>query len=359
MTTTILPQALPVAASADNRDYARQADGRLLRIDRSRCFASPCPGCSNCDALSEVDALVDRARDYAAAAEAENTRRSHAAGIRAFEAFCAAHRICAFPAAPQTVALYATHLAATNRVSTVRVRLAAISTQHRRAGLESPCSHKMVREIIRGMAREKGTAQARKSAVTIDALRAMLLEIRGEDLKAKRDRAIVLLGFAAALRRSELAALRVDDLRFEKRGLILTIRRSKTDQEGTGAEIAVPYVANRSLCAVRATKAWLESSSPGAGPLFRSFNLQSQMLEKSIEGRDVANLVKKLTAKARLDGDFSGHSLRAGFATSATAAKASLDAIARTTRHRSLSVLMGYVRPAQAFDDVALSTMIA
>jgi integrase len=83
------------------------------------------------------------------------------------------------------------------------------------------------------------------------------------------------------------------------------------------------------------------------------------MLGKPIDGRDVANLVKKLTSKARLDGDFSGHSLRAGFATSAAAAKASLDAIARTTRHKSLSVLMGYVRPAQAFDDVALTAMIA
>lgn len=224
--------------------------------------------------------------------------------------------------------------------------------------LESPVAHEVVRRIVRGIARTHGSSQARKSAATIDNVRAMLLELRVDDLKATRDRAVILLGFAAALRRSELAELRAEDLQFEKRGLILTIRRSKTDQEAHGVEIAVPYVASKSLCAVRAVKAWLDASAITVGPLFRSFDLQRRMLDKSIGGRDVANLVKKLASKARLDGDFSGHSLRAGFATSAAAAKASLDAIARTTRHKSLSVLMSYVRPAQAFDDVALTSMI-
>ncbi len=325
MTATILPQTLPVAASADN--------GLAL--------------------------VVDRARDYAEAAHAANTRRAYGVGWNDFAGYCAEHGFAALPASPQTVALYVTSLAERAKLSTIRTYLAGIAERHRGTGLDSPTAHEMVRRIVRGIARTNGSSQARKSAVTLDDLRAMLLEVPGNDLKAKRDRAVVLLGFAAALRRSELAALHVEDLRFEKRGLVVTIRRSKTDQEAKGAEIAVPYVPNRSLCAVRAIKAWLEASALTTGPLFRSFSLQRQMLETPIDGRDVANLVKKLTAKARLDGDFSGHSLRAGFATSAAAAKASLDAIARTTRHQSLSVLMGYVRPAQAFDDVALTTMIA
>jgi integrase len=324
MTTTILPQALPVATSADN-------------------------------ALALV---VDRARDYAEAAQAENTRRAYRVGWTDFFAYCARHNFEPMPAAAQTVALYVTALAARAKISTIRLYLAAIAERHRERGLDSPTAHDMVRRIVRGIARTHGVSQSRKSAVTLGHLRALLLEICGDDLKAKRDRSIVLLGFAAALRRSELADLRAEDLRFEKRGLIVTIRRSKTDQDGTGAEIAVPYVATRSLCAVRAVKAWLDASGITAGPLFRSFTLQRQMLDTPIDGRDVANLVKKLAGKARLDGDFSGHSLRAGFATSAAAAKASLDAIARTTRHKSLSVLMGYVRPAQAFDDVALTTII-
>jgi integrase len=187
----------------------------------------------------------------------------------------------------------------------------------------------------------------------------MLLEIRGDDLKGKRDRAIVLLGFAAALRRSELAALTVEDLAFCREGLRLTIRRSKTDQDGNGAEIAVPFVANKTLCAVRAVRAWLDASAIASGPVFRTFSLQRRVSERSLEGQDVANLVQKLARNARLDGDFGAHSLRAGFVTVAAQAKVSLDAIARTTRHKSLSVLMGYVRPAQAFDDVALTSMIA
>jgi integrase len=308
---------------------------------------------------ADLALVVDRARDYAQAAQADNTRRAYRVGWNDFSAYCQDNGFDTLPASPQSIALYVTALARRAKVATIRLYLAAIAERHRETGLESPTAHEVVRRIVRGIARTNGASQTRKSAVTLDHLRAILLEVRGDDLKAKRDRAVVLLGFAAALRRSELAALRVEDLRFEKRGLIVTIRRSKTDQEAKGAEIAVPFVANRSLCAVLAVQAWIGASGINEGTLFRSFSLQRQMLRTPIGGRDVANLVKRLTSKARLDGDFSGHSLRAGFATSAAAAKASLDAIARTTRHKSLSVLMGYVRPAQAFDDVALTTMIA
>jgi integrase len=306
----------------------------------------------------DLTLVVDRARDYAEAAQAKNTRRAYRIGWSNFTAYCVDNGFDALPASPQSVALYVTALAERAKLATIRLYLAAIAEKHREIWLDSPTAHEMVRRIVRGVARTNGSSQTRKSAVTLDHLRAMLLEVRGDDLKANRDRAIVLLGFAAALRRSELAALRVEDLRFEKRGLIVTIRQSKTDQEAKGVEIAVPFVGHRSLCAVRAVKLWIEASGLTTGPVFRPFSLHGQMLDKPIDGRDVANLVKKLTTKARLDGDFSGHSLRAGFATSAAAAKASLDAIARTTRHKSLSVLMGYVRPAQAFDDVALTTMI-
>jgi integrase len=303
--------------------------------------------------------VVDRARRLAEAAHAENTRRAYRVGWNDFSAYCADHGLRALPADTQTVALYATALAERAKLATIRLYIAGIAEKHRETGLESPVAHDMVRRIVRGIARTNRASQARKLAVTLDHLRAMLLEVQGDDLKAKRDRAIVLLGFAAALRRSELAALRVEDLRFEKRGLVVTVRRSKTDQEGKGVEIAVPYVASRSLCAARAVRAWIDAAGIASGPIFRSFNLQRRMLETPIDGRDVANLVRKLTSKAQLDGDFSGHSLRAGFATSASAAKASLDSIARTTRHKFLSVLMRYVRPAQAFDDVALTAVIA
>jgi site-specific recombinase XerD len=306
-----------------------------------------------------VAQTIDRAKEYAEAAHAKNTRRGYASDWRSFTAWCATRAVPSLPATAQTVALYVTDLAQTSKLATIRRHVAAIAFQHRENGLESPTAHDIVRRIVRGIARTIGAAQTRKSAATLSDLKAMMLEVRGDGLKAFRDRACVLLGFAGALRRSELAALEVDDVIFCKEGVRLRIRRSKTDQDGRGTEIAIPYVAQQSLCAARAARAWIDAAGLTAGPLFRTFTLRSAMTDRAIDGRDVANLIKTLARRARLEGDFSGHSLRAGFVTTAAQAKVSLDSIARTTRHKSLAVLMTYVRPAQAFDDVALSAMIA
>jgi site-specific recombinase XerD len=324
MTATILPQTHPVAASPDNQ---------LATLDRARAF-------------------VDASRSQA-------TRRAYASDWRDFSSYCGRHGLQSLPATPQSVTLYLTDLSQRSKLATIKRRLAAIAQTHTERGLESPTTHEIVRRVVRGIGRTIGAAQTKKSAITLDHLRAMLLEIHGDSLKARRDRAIVLLGFAAALRRSELVALTTDDVAFCREGLRLTIRRSKTDQEGAGAELAVPFVPNRSLCAVRALRLWIDAAGITSGPIFRSFSLQRQLSERAIDGQDVANLVQQLARRARLEGDFGAHSLRAGFVTVAAQAKVSLDAIARTTRHKSLSVLMSYVRPAQAFDDVALTSMIA
>ncbi len=323
----------------------------------STTLPRPLPGAPS--AGNSLAVVVERARDYAEASHAASTRRGYATGWRLFSDFCAAHGFQPLPASPQSVVLFATELASRSKLGTIRVRLAAIAHKHREYGLEPPTAHEMVRRVIRGVARTIGSAQVKKSAATVEHVRAMLLEIRGDGLKAKRDRAILLLGFAAALRRSEIAEIQVGDLGFEKRGLRITIRRSKTDQEAEGAEIAVPAIGVPSLCAVRAVRDWLDSAGITDGRVFRSFSIRGKIQEHPIDGRDVANLVKRLARKAKLEGDFSGHSLRAGFVTSAAQAKVSLDAIARTTRHKSLSVLMGYVRPAQVFDDAALPSILA
>ncbi|MBC5801360.1 MAG: site-specific integrase [Candidatus Eremiobacteraeota bacterium] len=306
-----------------------------------------------------TDLLVARAQEYARSSQAASTRRAYASDLRDFDAFCAQHGERSYPAEPQTIALYVAASADRVKVATIRRRLAAISVRHRRAGLESPCSHRIVREVVSGIAREKGTAPRRVDAATLDVLRPLLLAVRGDDLAAKRDRAIILLGFAAALRRSELAALRLEDLRFSKRGLLVRITRSKTDQEGSGAEIAVPHVENASLCAVRAVRAWIDAAGIVEGPLFRSLTPHRRVQVLPIQGRDVANLVQRLARRARLDGDFSGHSLRAGFVTAAAQAKVPLDVIMRTTRHRSLAVLTAYIRRGDAFEAPALSSIIA
>ncbi len=308
--------------------------------------------------VSSLEDLADRARGYAEAASAPSTVRAYASDFRDFEAFCSQHGLASFPAAPQTVATYIADLASHAKVSTIRRRLAAIAVQHRRAGLESPAAHRIVRDVVSGIAREKGSATRRVDAITVDVLTPLLLAVDGDDLAARRDRAILLLGFAAALRRSELAALRVEDLRFTKKGLVVTIARSKTDQEGRGDEIAVPFVPTASLCAVKAVQAWLKGAGHTSGPLFRSLTPSRAVQDRPIAGRDIANLIQRLARRAQLEGDFSGHSLRAGFATAAAQAKCPLDVIMRTTRHRSLAVLQGYIRRADAFDAPALSAVM-
>lgn len=306
----------------------------------------------------EIAATVDRARAFAEAAKSAATRRAYESDLRDFEAFCNRHGTRSIPADPQTVALYASDLAQRAKLATIRRRMVAISQAHRERGLESPTKQEMVRRILRGIARTLGASQAKKTAITLDVLRQALLAVNGDGLKALRDRALLLLGFAAALRRSELSALDVADLHFAKQGLLVTIRRSKTDQIGEGCEIAVPYVANRALCAATAVRAWLDAAGISAGPAFRSFTLRGVLTERRIDGRDVANLIKSVADRARLDGDFSGHSLRAGFVTSAAEAGATLDNIARTTRHKSMTVLTGYIRRADAFKDPALASIV-
>ncbi len=246
--------------------------------------------------------MVERARSYAENAQAPNTRIAYASALRDFRTFCSAQRLTAYPASPQTVVLYITALAERAKVSTIRQRLAAISVAHRKSGLESPTAHPIVREVLRGITRTKGTATHRKDAVTLDVLRAMLLAVDGEGIAALRDRALLLLGFAAALRRAELAALRVEDLRFDKRGLLIIIRQSKTDQTGAGQEVAVPFVPNTSLCAARALRRYLQAAGISSGPVFQSLTFRRELTGHGIDGRDVANLVRRLAAQGKSRG---------------------------------------------------------
>ncbi len=173
----------------------------------------------------------------------------------------------ALPAAAQTLAAYLADLALTDRPATIGRKLAAIAVAHRDAGLESPTEHGMVKRTLAGIRRKKGTAQNQKAALLVDDLRRMVAPL-GASLLDRRDRALILLGFAAALRRSELVALRFEDVRFEEEGLVLTLRRSKTNQEGRLETIAVAYGSEPTTCPVRALRAWLAAAGLVDGPLF-------------------------------------------------------------------------------------------
>ena len=254
---------------------------------------------------------------------------------------------------PQTIALYLTELAGKRKVATVRRRVVAIARQHILHVHVAPTADPIVREILQGIQRTHGVAPHKKTALTAELLKDVLHRL-DVTLRARRDRALLLLTFAGGFRRSEVAALDVSDLRFEKRGAVVTLRRSKTDQLGVGREVAIPELRTTALCPVYALREWLEAAEISEGPVFRTFSMRGELQANRIDGRDVARLVQRLAGRAQLAGDFSAHSLRAGFVTSGAERGIAEATLQNVTGHRSATILRGYVRRATLFDDAPL-----
>jgi site-specific recombinase XerD len=300
--------------------------------------------------LADLDAVDAQARAYIAAAVAANTRRAYRSDWRLFTAWCAARGFAPLPAAPATVARFLTEQAATVTIATIARRLAAIGQAHRTAGHTAPSDDATVRTVWRGIRRSKGTAPVKKRPLLTDDLRALLATLP-DRLSGARDRALLLLGFAGAFRRSELVALDVVDVEtIAGKGLLVTVRRSKTDQEGAGARIPIHPGADPPTCPVAALATWLDWSGIEDGPIFRPVDRYQRIGTARLTAQTVALIVKRAATAAGLDpARVAGHSLRAGFATSAAIAGAELHAIMRQTRHRSATVAAGYVRDADPF----------
>jgi integrase len=219
-------------------------------------------------------------------------------------------------------------------------------------GPDNPTRSELVRATLRGIKRKLGKPQQRAKPLTREIL-FKVLENMGEDLRAIRDRAILLVGFAGAFRRSELCELRFEDIEFLPDGMKVTLKRSKVDQEGIGRTIAIP-IAQVRWCPVAALRKWLFIAGIAEGPIFRTLDRRHRVLSYSISGEAVSIIIKQRVAAVGLDPNyFSGHSLRAGFATSASAANVSSWKIREQTGHRSDKVLYRYIRPAQSFRDNA------
>jgi integrase len=249
------------------------------------------------------------------------------------------------PAAPETVALYLTNLAERRRsMATLAPRLATISQAHQAAHLESPTRAAEVRAVMQGIRRAKGTPQRQKTAAITLIIRAMVAGLPGS-LIGMRDRALLLLGFAGAFRRSELVSLDVADLAFNADGLVVTLRRSKTDQDGQGATKGIPYGSHPGTCPVRALRALLDTAGIVDGPLFRPITRHGKIQPMRLSAYAVALVVKRAAEATGLDPEqFAGHSLRAGLATAAAAAGVSERAIMAQTGHRSVMVARRYIR---------------
>jgi site-specific recombinase XerD len=293
---------------------------------------------------------LDQVREYIRASKAENTIRGYRADWRSFCGWTDARGLCAMPANPETVAAFIADCAGRLKVGSVQRRLNAIAEAHKAVGLESPTHSAIVANTMKGIRRTKGTAPVQKAAALTDDIRAMV-DATDAGLIGLRDRALVLLGFAGAFRRSELVGLTASDCEFSGDGLTVTLRRSKTDQTGAGRKVGITYGSNPETCPVRTLQAWIErAASTAGGPLFRSINRHGRVQPSGLSGGDVARVVKKLAERAELDAvKYAGHSLRAGHATSAAIAGASERSIMAQTGHRSVQMVRRYIRDGSLF----------
>jgi len=288
----------------------------------------------------------EQARDYAREAKAANTRRAYRADWADFTTWCIAHALTALPASPETVALYLAARAADRKPSTLARRLTSIAQAHTTAGHESPTAHPSVRQVVAGIRRAKGTAQEGKAAAVTREVRAMCEALPPAPvLRRRRDAALLLVGFAGAFRRSELVALDVADVTWKMEGLEVIIRRGKTDQEGHGRKIGLPYGSTPTSCPVRALRAWLDAAGIADGPIFRGITRHGQLLPGRLSDKGVARVVKRAAAAAGFDPTiYSGHSLRAGLATAAAQAGMSERSIMAQTGHKSIPMVRKYIR---------------
>jgi site-specific recombinase XerD len=298
----------------------------------------------------EFTESLELASDFARASKAKATQEAYASDFRIFDSWCRARGLNALPAAPESLcAFLADEASAGRRASTLGRRLAAIRYFHRAAGYDTPTGDEKVKAVLSGIRRTIGAAPMRKKAATSDIVLGMVGG-KGQSLRELRDRAILLLGFAGAFRRSELVALNVDDIEETPEGMLIMLRRSKTDQEGVGRRVAIPR--GEIACPVAALKSWLEAAAIVEGAVFRRiFNKRAQRVtDRRLAARNVAAIVKAGAAKLGFDpSTFGGHSLRAGFVTSAVKRGANLIKITDVTGHKSLEMLKTYSRDAEAF----------
>jgi site-specific recombinase XerD len=289
---------------------------------------------------------------YQANEKAQSTRRAYTSDARAFTAFCRARGLCELPATPDTVCLFLSWSAdAGLSPSSIGRRIAAISYAHELAGLESPTGAKAVKVTIAGIRNTLGVAPKKKVAATHDIIQ-RLLDVCPDTMIGLRDRALISLGFAMAARRSELAALRVDDLELTDDGYRVTIRKSKTDQAQLGQTIPVPR--GYRLKPVAATLSWLQAAQITEGHVFRQCHRSGAVRASGLSGAAIVDVVKQRAAQAGLDPtQFAGHSLRSGFLTSAAESGATVFAMTSVSRHKSIDVLAGYVRSAELFKNPA------
>lgn len=302
--------------------------------------------------LDALDDLGERATDFARASRSVATLRAYRADWSDFSAWCESVGRERLPTEPETVGLYLAARARELKVATLRRRVASIAVANKLVGGRLDTRHPAIADVLAGIRRELGARASPKNAISVDELRAMLRKLP-DTVSGIRDRAILLIGFAGAFRRSELTALDLVDLNVNSRGVAITVRRSKTDQQGHGQTIGIPR-SRKATCPVAALEAWLVRGNITAGPVFRPISRHGHVSPLRLSDEALAGVLKLAAERIGLDpAKYAGHSLRRGFMTAASAAGADLAQIMKQSRHRSTSVAMTYIDEGRIFSNPA------
>ena len=292
--------------------------------------------------------------------KAINTVRAYKSDFNDFGLFCAKNGFKSLPSEPKIVSLYLTYLSTKdNKMSTLKRRLVSIGVIHKLKGHYLDTKHPSIIENVMGIKRRKGTVQKSKKPILISNLKSIIDVIdqqKNEYIKKLRDRSIILIGFSGGFRRNEIVSLDYEDLDFVSEGLKINIKRSKTDQFGEGSKKALPYFDNSQYCPVVSLQKWIKISNISSGPLFRRFSKGSKLSENRLTDQTVALLIKAYLQLAGIDSkNYSGHSLRSGFATSAAESGAEERSIMAMTGHKSTEMVRRYIKEANLFKNNALN----
>lgn len=293
--------------------------------------------------IAEHLAADQLATSYLKASLADSTKRAYGSDLAHYLAWGGA-----IPASAESVARYLALHGESLSPYTLARRLVTIGKAHTAQRLANPCDSELVRSVLRGIRRVHGTAQRQVDPILREDVLA-IIDSLPDTPKGVRDRALLLVGFGAALRRSELVSLNAEDVKFVAEGVILRLRRSKTDQEGEGRDIGIPFARSRA-CPIKALRAWLDHAGIATGPIFRAMSKGSRIQPDAMTAQSVALVIKHYAAKVGLDPErFSGHSLRAGLITSAAKLGVSTHKIRQQSGHRSEAMLARYIRDGELF----------
>jgi len=310
--------------------------------------------------ITDIKALQEETILNLKNSKANNTIRAYKSDFADFSLFCVQNGFKSLPSEPKIVSLYLTQLSTKNiKMSTLKRRLVSIGVIHRLKGHYLDTKHPSIIENMMGIKRRKGSIQKGKKPLLINDLKLLINtidEVKEEEIKKFRDRSIILIGFSGGFRRNEIVSLDYDDLDFVTEGLKINLKRSKTDQFGAGLIKGLPYFDNPQYCPVLSLQKWINISKINAGPLFRRFSKGSKLTDKRLTDQTVAHLIKKYLKLSGIESkNYSGHSLRSGFATSAAESGAEERSIMAMTGHKSTEMVRRYIKEANLFKNNALN----